>query len=581
MSTDRGVHWSVLDNTPASVLHPHNDQHAWAFGQPNILSIYPVYSGNDGGIWRFNPKPFNNPGLGSWDSLNTVGLQTILSNGVGINPTSTEILLEGSQDNGIALRQSGTSNSWMYIGGDDSRISRFDPNNGKIAYSADNGFYRSDDGGQTWQGKGNGMDYPGMCAPFAIDHSNTARLIIGGLHQVFETRNRGDLWKPISSPLDGGEADNLITGLDYASNDNIIYVIYKDGKVFKTITDGQLLLNPWSEIDHQTPWGGELANIVVDPNNSEIAYLTTWAGVYNPGKIWRTLTGGATWEDMTGDLPKFPIESIVLYHSPAESPQISWLFVGSKSAGVYISTRQGTNTHWMQFGTRLPDTAVTDLQINAATKTIAAATFGRGVFVASIGGIVPTIIYPGTLTVTKHVINSIGGILKASDFTIHVTGTNVSPSGSFKGAELPGTTVKLDPGSYSVSEDAVAGYTSSSSTDCSGIIASGEVKSCTITNTQPIPQKATLIVITHIDTNARQASDFTINISGNNPTPATFQGAESGTAVTLSPGSYSVTENNPDKPFVFYNPTFSPNCNGSIKSGETRTCTITNSQQIQ
>jgi predicted ribosomally synthesized peptide with SipW-like signal peptide len=90
----------------------------------------------------------------------------------------------------------------------------------------------------------------------------------------------------------------------------------------------------------------------------------------------------------------------------------------------------------------------------------------------------------GTLTVYKNVINDdeVQGDedLEAADFTINVSGTNPNPS-SFPGNEN-GTVVTLEPGSYSVSEDPVVGYNTTFSTDCSGSIAAGETKSCTVTN---------------------------------------------------------------------------------------------------
>lgn len=85
-----------------------------------------------------------------------------------------------------------------------------------------------------------------------------------------------------------------------------------------------------------------------------------------------------------------------------------------------------------------------------------------------------------TLTVKKHVVNNSGGVKNASDFTMNVTGTDVS-NPSFPGSES-GTTVTLKAGSYSVDEVADAGYAKSKSNDCSGTIADGQSKTCTITN---------------------------------------------------------------------------------------------------
>jgi hypothetical protein len=86
-----------------------------------------------------------------------------------------------------------------------------------------------------------------------------------------------------------------------------------------------------------------------------------------------------------------------------------------------------------------------------------------------------------SLTVIKHVINDNGGSKVAADFTINVTGGNVSDD-SFPGAESPGTTVTLNAGAYSVDESSDLGYTKTLGNDCSGTIANGASKTCTITN---------------------------------------------------------------------------------------------------
>jgi Prealbumin-like fold domain len=183
---------------------------------------------------------------------------------------------------------------------------------------------------------------------------------------------------------------------------------------------------------------------------------------------------------------------------------------------------------------------------------------------------------PGSLTVTTHVDNTNGGNLRASDFMMHVTGTNVSPSSSFNGVELPGASLKLDSGSYSVKEDSVSGYTSSSSNDCSGTIAAGESKYCTITNIHnPLTQTGTLIVITHVDNTSGggvlQASDFGIAVAGTNASPNRFQGSESGTTVTMAPGPYNVNgEYN-----TYYRTDLSPDCKGTLATGQVKTCTVT------
>ena len=79
----------------------------------------------------------------------------------------------------------------------------------------------------------------------------------------------------------------------------------------------------------------------------------------------------------------------------------------------------------------------------------------------------------------KHVINDNGGTQSAADFTL-IGGANDSPATSR--VPRPGTTVTLDAGCYNVTETGPSGYTASFSADCSGSIATGETKTCTVTN---------------------------------------------------------------------------------------------------
>jgi len=179
---------------------------------------------------------------------------------------------------------------------------------------------------------------------------------------------------------------------------------------------------------------------------------------------------------------------------------------------------------------------------------------------------------PSTVIVIKHVVNNNGATATAANFTMTVTGSSPSPA-SFAGAESPGTTVTLNAGSYSVSESGPGGYAASFSADCTGSIASGETKTCTVTDDDIQPK---LIVINHVINNnggTATAANFTMTVTGSNPSPASFAGTESpGTTLTLNAGSYSVSETGPSG----YVSSLSASCSGSIAVGETRTCTVTN-----
>jgi prealbumin domain-containing protein len=186
---------------------------------------------------------------------------------------------------------------------------------------------------------------------------------------------------------------------------------------------------------------------------------------------------------------------------------------------------------------------------------------------------------PGHLIVIKHVINDNGGSATAAQFTMTINGVTAQGGNSFPGQESPGTDKAVSAGNYNVTETGPSGYTKTFSADCTGTIALGQTKTCTVTNND---QHGHIIVIKHVinDDNCKaKASQFSMRINGvavqgQNP----FPGQESpGTNKTVNAGSYTVTETGPSG----YNATFSVDCSGTIGPGQTKTCTVTNNDISQ
>jgi prealbumin domain-containing protein len=177
-----------------------------------------------------------------------------------------------------------------------------------------------------------------------------------------------------------------------------------------------------------------------------------------------------------------------------------------------------------------------------------------------------------TLKVIKQVMNDSGGTAKAGDFTMYVNGNNPDRA-SFNGEES-GTTVKLDAGNYNVTEGSVTGYTQiGASPDCSGTIAAGETKTCTITNHD---QPATLIVKkTVINDNGGTTPVENFSFSVNGGAAVAFE-ADGQNDLTVAAGTYTVTE-----PAVAgYTTTFNNCSEVVIPNGGTATCEITNDDQL-
>lgn len=173
---------------------------------------------------------------------------------------------------------------------------------------------------------------------------------------------------------------------------------------------------------------------------------------------------------------------------------------------------------------------------------------------------------PATLHVVKTVVNDNGGTAVASGFTLNVAGTNVS-NPSFAGSAA-GVDVTLDAGSYAVTETSLSGYLQSGSGNCSGTIAAGETKTCTITNDDIAPQLIVNKVVINDNGGAKVIADFPLFIDGGS--------VISGVVSTTTIGLHTISETADSG----YTAAIGGNCatNGTITLalGDVKTCTITN-----
>jgi photosystem II stability/assembly factor-like uncharacterized protein len=356
-STDGGLTWFSLQ-VGVDGTGPHVDHHAFAFDANGHL-----LDGNDGGIWRLD-----NPVRGSvqWTDLNT-NLQLTQYIGIALDPTTADIAYGGSQDNGTSKFTD--SLAWQLIQAGDGGFVRVDPSNPNTVYQefVNISLQRSDNGGLSWTPKTNGInlgDPHDTYVPYVLDPANPDRLVLG-TNRVYETTNRGDLWRPISTPGSGGwtvssNIDSLATA---AADRNTIYAT-AGGHIFVTFDDG---LN-WQQ--HDIPGVTDhFQDLEVDPADPLTAYAVR--DRFGGGHVFQTTDGGLSWTDISGNLPDLPAYTLGL------DSRTNTLYVGTDD-GVYTSTDQG-NT-WARFGAGLPHVQVRQLELNTDLEILAAGTHGRGMW---------------------------------------------------------------------------------------------------------------------------------------------------------------------------------------------------------
>ncbi len=181
---------------------------------------------------------------------------------------------------------------------------------------------------------------------------------------------------------------------------------------------------------------------------------------------------------------------------------------------------------------------------------------------------------PGVLTVIKHVTNTHGGLLAASNFNVHVENGGVDVAGSPASGSESGAAFSLNPGTYTVSEDALPGYTQTS-VICDGVATSTVTmppygsKTCTITNSDVAPQLKVVTVVINDNGGTKQVVDFPLFVGA---TPVT-----SDTATSFNAGTYNVSQTGDPG----YSASFSGDCDATghvtLAVGDAlKTCTITN-----
>ncbi|MFH1366444.1 MAG: SdrD B-like domain-containing protein [Patescibacteria group bacterium] len=138
------------------------------------------------------------------------------------------------------------------------------------------------------------------------------------------------------------------------------------------------------------------------------------------------------------------------------------------------------------------------------------------------------------LIVIKDVINDNGGDKDASDFQMTIHGVTAQTGNTFPGQEDPGTNNIVTPGTYWVTETELTGYTPDYSADCTGNIALGETKICTITNNDISPKLKLVKYVTNDNGGTKQVADFALYIDGNSVTSGQWNNVLANTEHTAS-----------------------------------------------
>ncbi len=377
-SEDGGASWVKVgqDN--------HIDHHAMAFDPSDPARIF---EGNDGGIYVSSDHG------STWVKLYDQPTNQFYA--IEIDYQCPERLYGGTQDCGTLRTPTGGTDDWEEIFWGDGFYCIVDPTDPNIIYCTYQygALRKSTDFGETWVKATEGIvggDRRNWMAPVVMDPSDHLKLYYGS-YRVYRTRDGAGSWLPISGDLTGGaQGANFGTLTTIAltpADSNVIYAGTDDANVWVTLDGG----GSWTDVSGSLPnrW---VTRIAVDPHSAAVAYVA-FSGLRwdeNIGYVYRTEDYGASWTDITGNLPGAPVNVIVI--DPAEPARI---FVGTDLGCLYT---EDLGVTWKMLGTELPAVPVYDLKIHNPTRALVAGTHGRSMYsfdLATLPGLAAT--EPGQL----------------------------------------------------------------------------------------------------------------------------------------------------------------------------------------
>jgi len=335
---------------------PHVDFHAIGY-LPGSTST--LWVGSDGGPWR----SFDD-GV-TWEERRR-NLPTFTLYGLCVSESDEDFQIAASQDNALFGE---TGGDWTYIpligDGMDCFI---DPTDSSRLYgeTQNGGLHRSTNGGASWVQIDGPVDgSPIWVAAFEMDPNDYPRIFTARSTGIWRSTTQGATWLNVSSHRARSISVSPVDG-------NVVWTLSNSSGVWRS-DDGGI---DW-EKSLAWPMPGLETRILADPVDPAAAFVTVAGYATGNPHILRTVDAGESWQDVTGDYPDQPANTILV------DPDLPTHWYVGSDTGVWRSTDGGA--HWIPFGTGLANGVVTALELHRASRKLLAGTFGRAVWEVNLG----------------------------------------------------------------------------------------------------------------------------------------------------------------------------------------------------
>jgi photosystem II stability/assembly factor-like uncharacterized protein len=341
-----------------------------------------LFEGNDGGFYT----SVNNGN--SWTKINNLPLNQFYA--IDIDYQKPERIYGGTQDNNTIRTLTGGTSDWEAVLGGDGMYTLVDYTSSNTFYAEYQwgNLYRSTNGGLTMDYISGPMsgDRVNWSAPLAMDPVNPSILYFG-TYRIWKTTNKGNSWTAISGDLTHGINNYFysVTTIAISKFDaNIVIAGTGDGKLQVSTDVGQT----WTDRSAGLPerW---ITRVATDPFDSQTIYATLSGFRWDEPlpHVFRSTDLGQNWTDVTGNLPEFPVNDIVL------DPDLPNRMIVGTDAGVYGTEDGGLTWSWIWDG--LPAVPVYVMKVHVPTRTVVVGSYGLSCYKASLDDIFTGIGTPG------------------------------------------------------------------------------------------------------------------------------------------------------------------------------------------
>lgn len=375
-STNGGTTWATAQS------NVHVDHHTYTYAPASSSRLL---MGTDGGV-SYTESANVSTGAGPLFIDEDNGYNVTQFYSVALHPTSLNYALAGAQDNGsqqFTLPGLGTTSLASDGDGADAFIDQLTPNIQITSYTYNDRFVSVDNGATfnevNFNTKGSFINASGY-------DSNTKTLYSGDVPGAYLR------WNNVASASASDGLSIAVAGFNSANVTNVTVSPITAKRVYFGLDNGTVVVvdnangttNAASSIltPNATPLGGytSVSGIAIDPG-SENHILVTFSN-YGAGTVYEThnaLAAKPLWTLSQGNLPDMPVRWVIFYPGDSTRSLIA------TQLGVWSTDLlNGTSTTWNPSNSGLANAQIDMLQFRAGDRTLAAATYGRGMFTTTL-----------------------------------------------------------------------------------------------------------------------------------------------------------------------------------------------------